>query len=435
MGISSALYSGISGLKTNSTALTVIGNNLANTNTTGFKGSRSVFSDLLSSNISGSGGISQVGRGVNMGVVDNIFSQGTFESTESNLDIAIQGEGFFMLKEEGNDSVFYSRAGAFRFDDDGYLVNPEGFRVQGKKYNKETGEILPGDPADIKIDSEGLVEASQTGKIILNTNLDASANTIDPAVTPFDLTDPSTYNYSTSTEIFDSLGSPHLLTTYFIKLDPADTTGGTENTWQYRVSYEQGGVETLNPAAQGEIIFNNDGTLPVNPDGKLPANAIRQALTIADWGNGADPNQPIEITIAATQFDSDSNVISKDQDGYAAGSLTGINVTEEGAIVASYSNGTQVNTYHLALAKFNNPNGLSQAGSNMFLATNSSGVARVGLPGPELGSVYTNSLEQSNVDMGAEFVSMIQVQRGFQANSKIITTVDELLGEVINLKR
>ncbi|NCC77150.1 MAG: flagellar hook protein FlgE, partial [Clostridia bacterium] len=147
MGIQSAMFSGVSGLNTNSQAMSVIGNNLANTNTLGFKGSRSVFSDLLSSNVFGSGGTSQVGRGVGLSIVDSIFSQGTFETTSSDTDVAIEGEGFFVLKEDGNDTTFYSRAGAFRFDDQGYLVNPEGFRVQGKIFDPVSNdELLPADP-------------------------------------------------------------------------------------------------------------------------------------------------------------------------------------------------------------------------------------------------------------------------------------------------
>lgn len=435
MGISSALYSGVSGLKTNSSALSVIGNNLANTNTTGFKGGRAVFSDLLSSKVSGSGGISQVGRGVNLGVVDNIFSQGTFESTESNLDVAIEGDSFFMLREDGADTTYYSRAGAFRFDEDGFLVNPEGFRVQGREYNVQTGELIAGDPVDIQVENEGLIEANQTTKINLNTNLDASSAEHDPddaaGVPPaggaFDLGNPDTFNYSTSTQVFDSLGNPHLITTYFIKVDPASALGaGQENRWQYRISYDVGAGQVENAANRGLLDFNNDGTL---------AAPIVQNINIADWNNGAAANQAIAVTFDTTQFNSDSSVISNNQDGYGAGSLTDVAIDGDGAVVASYSNGEKQKVAHLTLAKFNNPNGLELAGSNLYVANAESGVARIGLPGPELGKVFTNSLEQSNVDMGGEFVTMIQVQRGFQANSKIITTIDELLGDVINLKR
>ena len=164
MGISSAMYSGVSGLNTNSQAMSVIGNNLANTNTIGFKGSRTVFADLLSGSINGSGGQSQVGRGVGMSKVDQVFSQGTFETTESNLDVAIEGDGFFILKEVGDATAYYSRAGSFRFNEDGYLVNPEGLMVQGKSYDSN-GTLKTGDAGNIQVTSSGLVAGNVTSTL------------------------------------------------------------------------------------------------------------------------------------------------------------------------------------------------------------------------------------------------------------------------------
>ncbi len=423
MGITSALYSGVSGLNTNSQAMSVIGNNLANTNTLGFKGARTVFSDLLSSNISGSGGSSQVGRGVNISKVDNVFSQGTFEATASNTDVAIEGEGFFMLKEVGNDTTFYSRAGAFRFDAEGFLVNPEGFHVQGKAFDDD-GNVIPGDPTDIQVANVGLVPAKVTDEIILNTNLDASEV---PPLLAFNPAIPATFNYSASTTTFDTLGNEHLVSLYFVK-DAAD------NTWDWHWTAEDAnGLPLGNPPAvpMGQIVFNQDGTL----DDLIAGNGTGQILAAdIDWDNGSVPTG-VDLTFDTTQFNSASTVISQDQNGYGAGNLTNVGINEEGIVIASYSNGQQVKVSNLVLAKFNNPGGLEMVGSNMFIGTDASGAARSGLPGPELGKIFTNSLEQSNVDMGQEFVKMITTQRGFQANSKIITTVDELLGELINLKR
>lgn len=432
MGISSALYSGVSGLNTNAQAMSVIGNNLANTNTLGFKGARTIFSDLLSSTINGSGGTSQVGRGVNVSKVDNIFSQGTFEATESGLDVAIEGDGFFLLREPGDDTTYYSRAGAFRFDENGYLVNPEGFRVQGKPYDVN-GDLVAGDPTDIQVTDTGLVAARMTTEMSLNTNLDASS---EPPAAAFDYTEPDTYNYSSSTQVYDSLGEPHLVTVYFVK-------DAAPNTWNWYWTAEtdagvvgQGGLTDPDLMA-GTITFNDDGTLLNGGAGVIGDYTAPPAL-IADginWGNGSDVDQTMNITFDTTQFDSESTVISQSQNGYAAGNLTNVDIDGEGAVIASYSNGEQVKIANLVLGKFNNPNGLELVGSNLFVASEASGDPRVGTPGPELGKVFTNSLEQSNVDMGQEFVRMITVQRGFQANSKIITTVDELLGELINLKR
>ncbi|MFH2123570.1 MAG: flagellar hook protein FlgE [Pseudomonadota bacterium] len=419
MGITSAMYSGVSGLNTNSQAMSVIGNNLANTNTVGFKGSRTVFSDLLSSTVFGSGGASQVGRGVGMSKVDSIFSQGTFESTESDTDLAIEGDGFFLLKEPGNNTTYYSRAGAFRFDQDGYLVNPEGFRVQGKGFDAN-GELIAGDPADIVVESVNLVPAKVTDTLTINSNLDASTIPIDPAIV-FDPLDATTYNYAASTQVYDTLGNPHLITTYFRKDDAAD------NTWNWYWSAEDSNGLPLGGAGAAPITFTADGILDTGGAGAIAAADL-------DWANGSTPTG-IDLTFDTTQFNNVSKVISQDQNGYSSGNLTNVTINNEGVVIASYSNGQQTKIASIALAKFTNPNGLELAGSNLFLASDTSGVPRVGLPGPELGNIFTNSLEQSNVDMGKEFVNMITVQRGFQANSKIITTVDELLGELINLKR
>ncbi len=440
MGITSALYSGVSGLSTNSAAMSVVGNNLANTNTLGFKGSRSVFSDMLSSSIFGSGGKSQVGRGVSVSTVDSIFSQGTFESTSSDTDVAIEGSGFFLVKQPGDDTTYYTRAGAFRFDEEGYLVSPEGYRVQGKPYD-EDGNLIAGDPQDIQVQSTGLVPANATTTVRLTTNLDSNADDIGTlAAVPFDPDDPTTFNYSSSTTVYDTLGESHLVTIHFRKQD------GVANTWDYWYSSEDtDGValgDAAGSAARGSVTFDSDGLLdPPLPDPVAdpcdPTDNGCDLLTLAadiDWGNGSTVT-PISLIFDTTQFNSESTVISQSQNGYGAGNLTNVGINEDGTVLASYSNGEQVKIATLVLAKFNNPGGLELAGSNMYVSTENSGDPRTGLPGPELGTIYTNSLEQSNVDMGQEFVRMITVQRGFQANSKIITSVDEMLGELINLKR
>ncbi|OQX20575.1 MAG: flagellar basal-body rod protein FlgF [Desulfobulbaceae bacterium A2] len=421
MGITSAMYSGVSGLNTNSQAMSVIGNNLANTNTVGFKGARTLFSDMLSSNVSGSGGVSQVGRGVNVSIVDNIFSQGTFESTSSATDVAIEGEGFFLVKASDDETIYYTRAGSFRFDEDGYLVNPEGYRVQGKQYDTIANDtLIPGDPSDIQVNNEGLSGAQASENITFNTNLDAGAALITAA---WDPDDPDTYSYSASVEVYDSLGQGHTVSLYWCHTDVSE--------WEwYWTAEDANGVavgQAVGDTAAGTITFDTDGTL-------LTGGTSTGDLAAIDWDNGSDA-QDLDLAFDCTQYDSDSIVISQEQDGWAAGSLTEVAIDDDGNVVASYSNGQTVNIAQLSLAKFKNPNGLSLEGSNLYAATTDSGEPRVGAPGSELGTIYTSSLEQSNVDMGQEFVRMITVQRGFQANSKIISTVDELLSELINLKR
>lgn len=428
MGIQSAMYSGVSGLNTNSQAMSVIGNNLANTNTLGFKGSRSIFSDLLSSSVFGSGGMSQVGRGVGLSTVDSIYSQGTFETTSSDTDVAIEGPGFFVLKEEGNDTAFYSRAGAFRFDDKGYLVNPEGLRVQGKAFDPVNNtELLPSDPVDIQVANVGLIPANATSELTFTTNLDENSTQLGAgAINP---NDRATYNYSASSQIFDSLGESHLITVYWRLVNDVS------NLWQAGYTIDN----TLPPldvptVAGNELRFNSSGKLDANNDTIADNTPLAVTLPAITWSNGAAPSN-IQLRFDCTQFDSDSIVIGQQQNGYAAGELTNVAINGEGVVVASYSNGRQINISQLVLAKFQNPGGLKLAGSNRYIAPSEVGTIRVGLPGPELGKLFTNSLEQSNVDMGQEFVKMITTQRGFQANSKIITTVDEMLGELINLKR
>ncbi len=435
MGIQSAMFSGVSGLNTNSQAMSVIGNNLANTNTLGFKGARSVFSDLLSSNVFGSGGTSQVGRGVGLSTIDNIFSQGTFETTSSDTDVAIEGEGFFVVSELGDETSYYTRAGSFRFNEEGYLTNPEGFVVQGKAFTD--GVLTAGDPDDIQVTNIGLIEANPTDELTFTTNLDAKSVAMAAGANLILPDDQTSYHYTASSQVYDSLGEAHLVSVYFRNIDEVN------NEWAMAYTVDGGvaGVPATDIAPN--LIFDDKGLIDTDGDNNTDAGGnylgadapLAIPITIATWGNGSEDGQVIDLTFDCTQFDSASVVIGQNQNGYGAGELTNVSIDGEGTVIAAYSNGEQIKISQLVLAKFQNPGGLSMAGSNHFAATEQAGTIRVGLPGPELGSIFTNSLEQSNVDMGQEFVKMISTQRGFQANSKIISTVDEMLGELINLKR
>ena len=528
MGIQSAMYSGVSGLNANSQAMSVVGNNLANTNTLGFKSATCIFSDLLSSNISGSGGSSQVGRGVGMSTVSTVFSQGTFETTSSDTDVAIEGSGFFVLKEPGNTSDFYSRAGAFSFDGNGYLVSPEGLRVQGKQFDPADNTTLAAtDPTNIQVANVGLIPANATSELTFTTNLNENSPLLDagtksvvggsattgvaiasgdltingtpiitavatpqgavdainaqktltgvtatidasniitltsdlksagitlggsnvntigfatsgqqtliPTITnpSIDPTDKTTYNYSASSQVYDSLGQSHLVSVYW------RLTNDTTNTWNMAYTVDSGTPTVVTDPTTGKpksLTFDSSGNLP-DTTGDGQPDPLTAAITLPPWTNGAVTPQKMNLTFDCTQFDSDSVVIGQKQNGYAAGSLTNVAINGDGIVVASYSNGKQINIAQLVLAKFQNPGGLQLAGSNRYTAPAEVGTIRVGIPGSELGKVSTNSLEQSNVDMGQEFVKMITTQRGFSANGKIITTVDEMLTELINLKR
>ncbi|SDZ74105.1 flagellar hook protein FlgE [Desulfuromusa kysingii] len=443
MGVSSALYSGVSGLNANANAMSVLGDNLANANTVGFKSSRTIFGDLLSSSVSGSGGTSQVGRGVGLSTIDTVFSQGTFENTETNTDLAVEGAGFFIVSDPstGNASNNYTRAGSFRFDADGFLVNPEGYNVMGYELDADGNAV--GDLTPIWANTESFTPAEPTANIDLNTNLDSDSVTI---ATGFDSTDPvTTSNTATSIQVFDSLGSTHLMTTYFTKtadqtwewntvVDGGEVTGGTSG------ELEVVGSGTLGFDSSGDLITIDGNDLysisgDTSSDPVYPRPTATTNLGDLDWVNGASQDQQVSIDMQTSQYASPSVVVSQEQDGYGTGTLVKLSVDELGNVIGNFSNGTPRELMRIPLAKFTNPSALTKIGSNMYAQSTSSGVPVVGTIGSGVGSIFTNSLELSNVDMAQEFVKMITTQRGFSANSKTITTTDEMLAEVINLKR
>ena len=445
MGVSSSLYSGVSGLNANANAMSVIGNNIANANTVGFKSSRAIFSDLLSSQISGSGGNSQVGRGVGLSIVDNIFSQGTFENTETNTDLAVEGAGFFIVSDPstGNAVNNYTRAGAFRFDAEGFLVNPEGFNLMG--FQLDENENTVGDLTPVWVNSQSFTPAGPTANVDLNTNLDSDSQTIGVAPA-FDPLDPSvTSNYATSIQVFDSLGSTHLMTTYFTKnadqnwewntvVDGEEVTGGTTGVLEIVGS----GALEFDPSGDLIRIDGNDlYTIPgdTSSDPVFPQPTATTTVGALDWVNGSMQTQQISIDMQTTQYASPSVVVAQEQDGYGTGTLVKLSVDESGNVIGNFSNGTPRRLMRLALAKFTNANSLDKIGNNMYAQSNNSGVPIVGTVGSGVGNIFTNALELSNVDLAQEFVKMITTQRGFSANSKTITTTDEMLAEVINLKR
>ena len=439
MGVSSALYSGVSGLNANANAMSVLGDNLANANTVGFKSSRTIFGDLLSSQVSGSGGTSQVGRGVGLSTVDTIFSQGTFENTETNTDLAIEGSGFFIVSDPstGNASNNFTRAGAFRFDAEGFLVNPEGYNIMG--YQLDTDGNTVGDLTPIWANTQSFTPAGPTENINLNTNLDSDSNAIAAGFDPLNPSGSS--NYATSIQVFDSLGSTHLMTTYFTKT--------ADQAWDWSTVVDGGEVTggasgVLEVVGNGNLVFDASGNLSSidgNPlydaagDPIFPRPTATTTAGSLDWVNGAIQTQQVSIDMQTSQYASPSVVVSQEQDGFGTGTLVKLSVDELGNVVGNFSNGTPRQLMRIPLAKFTNPSALTKIGSNMYAQSNGSGVPVVGTVGSGVGNIFTNALELSNVDMAQEFVKMITTQRGFSANSKTITTTDEMLAEVINLKR
>ena len=443
MSLGGAMNSGVSGLKSFSFAMGVIGNNLANTNTIGFKAGRTLFSDLIPNNVSGTGGTSQIGRGVSLSVIDNIFTQGALESSSSNLDLAIEGSGFFIVRDSDSFVNNYTRAGTFRLNEAGFLVNPEGYIVQG--YPNLAGGKFADLAGDIQINTRSFVPGVASSKVDLTTNLNANTEIIAGG---WDITDPvGSSNFASTSQVFDSLGNTHLITTYFVKT-------GT-NEWKYYQTVPASDVEITDPphsaADVDEIVRVAGGTFKFDSSGLLSEIVAEDGTSIdannplwpnvkidagkLNWKNGSDQSLPLTYNMNITQFATESKVVTQQADGYASGYLTDLSVDNDGTVIATFSNGQSRPLAKLALAKFSNTNGLEKLGKNLFAATSSSGPADIGTAGSGAGKIFSNSLEQSTVDIAEEFTKMIVTQRSFQANSKTITTTDEMLNEVINLKR
>jgi flagellar hook protein FlgE len=426
MTLLTSLYSGASGLETNSLDLTVVGDNIANGNTIGFKGSRAVFADALSQSLLGGGG--ETGLGTKLTTVQKIFSQGSLLNTGVTTDLAIQGSGFFIVKgtHGGKEGSFYTRAGQFTVDKQGYMTNLEGLRVQGfgadatGKITNDLGDLRPGTATS---------PPKATGNITLGANLQADAAAFTTG--NFDPNDPSnTSNFSTSTTIFDSLGVSHQVDIYFRK-----TAAGA---WEWHALADSAGFTTPAPTAGQSKTEIGTGTLTFGPDGTLtapttnptatftPAGAAQQTLTF-DFTN---PDRGL------TQFAAPSAASFLNQDGYASGQLASVQVDAQGIVTGVFTNGQTTALGQVALADFPAEDQLQRAGSNLFDVTPGAGEPVVGKPSTGgRGSVYSGALEQSNVNLSQEFIKMIAAQRSFQANSKTINTADQLLSEIIALKR
>jgi flagellar hook protein FlgE len=404
MSITTAMQTGVSGLLANGEAISVIGNNLANINTTGFKQGRTLFSDMLSSNINNG----QIGRGGQIQAVENIFSQGSMENTGSSTDLAIQGDGMFVLQDPASGARFYSRAGAFNFDKDNYLTNPDGYRVMGFGV---TNGVSNGVLGTINIGNFSKMAPHATTAIDLVANLDASqavpAAAWTPAVAGFNPISAS--NFSTSTTAYDAQGNATQLTMYFAK------TGA--NAWSV---YTYDGT-TYSAAGSGiPMTFNADGTLAT----------VNGAAGTTFTANGLTAD-----VAGTTQFATSSAISSKSQDGYGAGDLVKVSVDEKGFVNVLYTNSMTQKIAQVGLAKFASLGGLDKVGGSLFSETISSGQAVVDPSTLSSNKISSNSLEQSNVDMADQLVKMITTQRAYTANSKTITAADQLMQDTLNIIR
>ena len=406
MGILSSMFTAVSGLNAYGNALAVIGNNVANVGTVGFKSSRAAFAELVSASLSSAN--LQVGLGVHLNAVQGNFTQGSLNTTGNTLDLAVDGDGFFQLANSSG-ATFYSRAGQFQVDRLGQVTDPNGTLLQG--YQATAGGVITGAIGNITLTSTNSAPQT-TSTSMIKANLDAAA-TVPTAA--FSIADPTSYNFSTSQTIYDSLGSAHDLTFYFVKTS-------TANTWNL---YRQidGGAAT----AATNLVFTSSGAL---------SSGGSQALSLTIAGGAATPQTVTVDFTNMTQYGSRSAVLDQTQNGYASGSLQRVTVDTQGEVVAQFTNGQTRTLAQVVLNRFANPQGLVRSGDNLFIQSNSSGSPVVGAPGNNgLGRVVSGALEQSNVDLGKEFVDMIVTQRAFQANSRAITTSDEMLQELVNLKR
>ena len=438
MSLVSALYTGQTGLESSSTDLSIIGDNIANSATVGFKASRADFSNAMAQQMVGAGGaLSQVGLGTELLSVQKILSQGALNNTGVATDLALDGGGFFVVKgsHNGQQGQFYTRDGQFTMDKAGYLVNQEGLRVQGYPADG-TGAIGP-TAGDLQLGSAAS-PALPTSTITIKANLDAGAKVATPPVAFDPLNAVATSQFSTSVTAFDSLGIQHQVDVYFVKT--GDTPTGA--TWTYHALTDGGGLTggtagTPTEIQSGDLAFDLTGKLASvgNVAGTFnPINATQgQALTlnlgddIANGGTGLG---------GTTQFAAQYGATSVTQDGYGSGVLSSISIDKVGNVQGAFSNGTSRVIGQLTVALVNAADQMSRAGGNLFAETTASGNATLGKAGSGgRGGIAAGALENSNVDLSNEFIHMITAQRNYQANAKTITTADALLQELMNLKR
>jgi flagellar hook protein FlgE len=420
MSIASSFYSALSGMNSNGVAMQAIADNISNSNTVGFKSSTVQFEDILGMSLEGIGGVTHLGVGANVSAMSCSFTQGTLNTTGLGTDLAVNGKGFFIVEDPTNEEQFYTRAGNFHVDNNGYVVNPNGLRVQGYLYDS-AGANLVETLSDIVVDQTDMIPPNTTSEVevVLNLNSASGTNT-------FDITDPgATSNYSTALTIYDTLGQSHTVTVYFSK--------DSAQTWDWNAVIDgsdvSGGVAGVGQLfGTGQIGFDTSGLLSTT----MPVSFYTGSITYAN-GIGATATD-VDFT-STTQYGSASIIQSLHQDGYAAGTLSGINITPEGDIVGHYTNGEVKSVARLALADFPSLNGLERAGNLLFKGTPDSGDPLVNKPGEGgLGQIAAGMLEESNTDLAAEFIKMIITQRAYQANSKIITTTDEMLAQLISVK-
>ena len=460
-----SLYSGVSGLQNHQTRMDVIGNNISNVNTTGFKRGRVNFQDMISQQVAGAakpteelGGVNpkDVGLGMTISTIEQVFTQGNLQSTGVGTDVAIQGNGFFIVKN--GDESFYTRNGVFGLDRDGTLVNPaNGMRVQGWMARDLNGEQIvqtAATPTDLVIPVGSKDPAKATENVLFACNLNKNTPEILEGASASDV---AKGTWNTEQKIYDSFGNEHLLSINFTKVL------GVANSWQATVNVDADnadftqtriGLGTTDGVQNTFIVnFDNYGQLSSvtdsagNISNETGEIVLQSSFTVADANadeNGTPARQSFNINLGTigsmkntiTQSASKSTTKAYSQDGYTLGYLDNYKIDSSGTITGVYSNGTNRVIGQIALATFSNDRGLEKAGDNTYVETNNSGQANIGESGVAgKGSLLAGALEMSNVDLSEQMTDMIVTQRGFQANSKTIQTADTLLETVLGLKR
>lgn len=409
----------LSGLNAASKSLDVTGHNIANSSTIGFKRSRAEFNEMVASAMGVGGSCSRGGNGIGVSIaaVSQQFTQGVITPTPNNLDMAINGDGFFVVNTP--DGVAYTRNGAFQLDKNGYLVTANGDKVQGWADANATGGV----PQDLRFPVASGTEGQATTQVAIESaNLPATAQlgAGDPTATP-PIPETPRHTYGTSINIYDSLGVSHSIEVYFVK------TGA--DTWEV---YDQ----LDDPSANPPVTATSIGTLNFDPaTGKLPpGTTVTATAHNSAAGGGTAPSVAVDLS-GMTQTGRGWSVDKMSQDGFESGQLTGVSVSKDGTLMASYSNGTTRPEGKVALARFTNPQGLAPSGNNNWVQTSDSGPVLYGSGGSgSFGHIEGCALEESNVDLTAELVGMMTAQRAYQANAQTIKTQDQVFSTLINLR-
>ena len=395
---------GVSGLNASSSNLDVIGNNVANSGTVGFKAGSVLFADVYAG--------SRVGLGTQVAGVSQNFTQGAVQTSTRALDVAItNGDGFFRLASPSGE-VSYSRNGQFTIDKDNYIVNSGGLRVTGYQVGAN-GSIAGGTPAALQLPAAAMTPNATT-KINAQYNID-SRSTV-PVTAPFNATDSTSFNYQNAVTGYDSLGNPHEITNFFVKT--------AANAWDVYQTVDGGASSNI-----GSLTFDTAGKMLTPAAGTLAPAAI--PLT-----NGAAPmNFTINLT-GTTQFGNDNAVAKQTQDGYTSGSLTAFAINPDGTVTGKYSNEQTKTLGQIVLTSFANPDGLQSKGGNVWAETAASGQPLVGTAGAgtKVGSLTSGALESSNVDLTAELVNMIIAQRTYQANAQTVKTQDQVMQTLVSMR-